>query len=55
MNPDADNAELRSWLWKYSERVTGIRFPIEASKAEDSFDSNKIYKDRNSILKQART
>lgn len=27
VNPDAENAELRSWFWDHSEKVTGTRFP----------------------------
>ncbi|KAG4067512.1 hypothetical protein HA402_005284 [Bradysia odoriphaga] len=49
-NPDANNSELRSWFWDYSEKVTGIEFP-KNTWIPDEYNLN-ARKKREAILNQ---
>ncbi|KAJ6641365.1 Retinol dehydrogenase 11 [Pseudolycoriella hygida] len=43
VNPDADDPELRSWLWDYSEKITGIGFPTDDWYLDDSYKNISKY------------
>lgn len=52
-NPDAENPELRTWLWEESEKITGIELPAMTPKMEDKHNNNNMYKAKNAILKKS--